>query len=127
MPEPLVTVARYIDVTEAHIAAGLLESEGVPVHAIDVNHVSANPLLGIGLGGVRLQVPISFEHRAREVLASCQLPAEAAQHDRRTGESDEEEASQRYRDVQRKRRMLSVFGVALLLIFAVALMLSALR
>ena len=70
MPETLVTIGRYLDVTEAHIAAGLLQSEGIPVYPLDINHASANPLLGIGLGGVRLQVPARFEREARRLLAN---------------------------------------------------------
>lgn len=124
MPETLVTVARYIDVTEAHIAAGLLESEGIPVHAIDVNHVSANPLLAIGLGGVRLQVPASFERAARDVLANRQSLEEGSEDDRSTDESTETEASQR--DLGKKLRTLRVFGIVLLLIIAFALVVSTL-
>lgn len=70
MPETLVTIGKYLDVTEAHIAAGLLQSEGIPVYPLDINHVSANPLLGVGLGGVRLQVPARFEQEARRLLAN---------------------------------------------------------
>jgi hypothetical protein len=76
MSETLVTIGRYLDVTEAHIAVGLLRSEGIPVHPLDVNHLSANPLLGIGLGGVRLQVPASLEREAREILANHESPNE---------------------------------------------------
>jgi hypothetical protein len=75
--ETLVTVGRYIDATEAHIAAGLLQSEGIPAYPVDINHVSANPLLGIGLGGVRLQVPAKFEEEARKLLASRESSDEA--------------------------------------------------
>ena len=77
MSETLVTIGKYFDATEAHIAGGLLQSEGIPVFPIDINHVSANPVLGIGLGGVRLQVPASFEQRARKVLANRESPDEA--------------------------------------------------
>lgn len=77
MSETLVTVGKYFDSTEAHIAAGLLQSEGIPVYPMDINHVSANPLLGIGLGGVRLQVPVRFEQVARQVLANREFSDEA--------------------------------------------------
>ena len=70
MSETLVTIGKYLDVTEAHIAAGLLRSEGIPVYPLDVNHVSANPFPGVGLGGVRLQVPARFEQEARRLLAN---------------------------------------------------------
>ena len=77
MSETLVTIGNYLDVTEAHIAAGLLRSEGIPVYPLDINHLSANPLLGVGLGGVRLQVPARFEHQARRVLANLESSEEA--------------------------------------------------
>ena len=70
MSEMLVTIGKYLDVTEAQIAAGLLQSEGISVYPLDINHVSANPLPGVGLGGVRLQVPASLEQEARRLLAN---------------------------------------------------------
>jgi hypothetical protein len=73
MAETLITIGKYLDVTEAHIAAGLLRSENIPVYPLDIDHLSANPLLGVGLGGVRLQVPARFELEARAILADCEL------------------------------------------------------
>lgn len=67
----LVTIETYSDATEAHIAAGLLESAGVPVHLHGVHHVSANWMLGIAVG-IKLQVPASCEQEAREILAARQ-------------------------------------------------------
>ena len=67
MTDGLVTIRTYSDVTEAHIAAGLLESAGIPVYLHGANHVSANWMLGLAVG-VRLQVPIDCENDAREVL-----------------------------------------------------------
>jgi hypothetical protein len=71
----LVTIRTYSDVTEAHIAAGLLESAGIPVHLHGANHVSANWMLGLAVG-VRLQVPVDCEADAREVL-ELQSPLDA--------------------------------------------------
>lgn len=70
MSETLVTIGKYSDSTEAHIAAGLLQSEGIPVYPVDMNHVSANPLPGVGFGCVRLQVPERYEREARRLLAN---------------------------------------------------------
>jgi hypothetical protein len=67
MTAGLVTIQTYNDVTEAHIAAGLLESAGIPVYLHGANHVSANWMLGLAVG-VRLQVPVDCEGDAREVL-----------------------------------------------------------
>lgn len=70
MSETLVTIGKYLDVTEAHIAAGLLQSEGIPVRPLDIDHLSANSMPGVGLGSVRLQVPASFAQEARRLLAN---------------------------------------------------------
>jgi hypothetical protein len=75
MSETLVTIGKYLNVTEAHIAAGLLQSEGIPVYPLDINRISANPLPGVG--GVRLQVPASFEQEARRLLANRESSDEA--------------------------------------------------
>lgn len=74
MNERLVTIETYSDLTEAHIAAGLLDSAGIPVHLQGANHVSANWLLGLAVG-VRLQVPLEHEGDAREILG-VQAPIE---------------------------------------------------
>lgn len=74
MTDDLVTIQTFSDVTEAHIAAGLLESAGIPVHLHGANHVSANWMLGVAVG-VRLQVPPGCEDEARELLGS-QAPVE---------------------------------------------------
>lgn len=65
----LVTVDRFFHPTDAHIAAGLLESDGIPVNLLGINHASANWLISNALGGIRLQVPGRFAGRARELLA----------------------------------------------------------
>jgi hypothetical protein len=70
MSESLVTIGKYPDVTEAQIAAGRLQSDGIPVYPLNINHLSANPLPGVGSGGVRLQVPEGFEQEARRLLSN---------------------------------------------------------
>jgi len=62
------TVDRYFHPTEAHIAAGRLESEGIPVFLLGINHASANWLLSNALGGIRLQVPEQYVQAAMQVL-----------------------------------------------------------
>jgi hypothetical protein len=126
MPEVLVTVAQYFDVTEAHIAGGLLESEGIPVHLMDVNHVSANPLLGIGLGGVRLQVPARFEQAAREVLTSRKSLEDDNQDNISTDELSKSETSRGDVDAREKLRILRVLGIAVLLVVVLAFILPIL-
>ncbi|MDJ0792746.1 MAG: DUF2007 domain-containing protein [Woeseiaceae bacterium] len=63
------TVDRYFHPTEAHIAAGKLEAEGIPVFLLGINHASANWLLSNALGGIRLQVPEDFVEDAKQLLA----------------------------------------------------------
>ncbi|MGI9275337.1 MAG: DUF2007 domain-containing protein [Endozoicomonas sp.] len=64
----LVTIARFSFPYEAHLARGLLEVESIPAFVADEHTVSMNWLYSNALGGVRLQVPARFGHRAREVI-----------------------------------------------------------
>lgn len=70
------TVDRFFHPTEAHIAAGKLKSEGIPVFLLGINHASANWLLSNALGGIRLQVPASRVDDARHLLAQIAEPGE---------------------------------------------------
>ena len=63
------TVDRFFHPTEAHIAAGKLRSEGIPVFLLGINHASAIWLIAGALGGIRLQVPAKYADDARELLA----------------------------------------------------------
>lgn len=76
----LVTVDRFLHPTDAHIAAGRLEAEGIPVNLLGINHASANWLLINALGGIRLQVPRRFADEAKSILAT-QVPVEDAEED----------------------------------------------
>ena len=68
MPD-LVTVERFTNPLEAHIARGLLESEGIPASLGSEHHVWASWPISQALGGVRLQVPAEYVARSRDVLA----------------------------------------------------------
>jgi hypothetical protein len=68
------TVDRFFHPTDAHIAAGKLESEGIPVFLLGINHASANWLLSNALGGIRLQVPAGHVDDARRLLAQIAQP-----------------------------------------------------
>lgn len=71
------TIDRFFHPTDAHIVAGRLESEGIPVYLLGINHVSANWLIANALGGIRLQVPAKFAAEARAILAERpELPEE---------------------------------------------------
>lgn len=69
------TVDLFFHPTDAHIAAGKLESEGIPVFLLGINHASANWLLSNALGGIRLQVPASQVDDARLLLAQIAQPS----------------------------------------------------
>ncbi|MDX1507028.1 MAG: DUF2007 domain-containing protein [Woeseiaceae bacterium] len=68
-PPNWTTVDRYFHPTDAHIAAGKLESEGIPVFLLGINHASANWLLSNALGGIRLQVPEDCVVEAKQLLS----------------------------------------------------------
>jgi predicted RNA-binding Zn-ribbon protein involved in translation (DUF1610 family) len=68
------TVDRFFHPTDAHIAAGKLESEGIPVFLLGIHHASANWLLSNALGGIRLQVPAGRVEDARRLLAQIAGP-----------------------------------------------------
>jgi hypothetical protein len=67
--ESFATIRRFYHPTDAHIAAGRLRSEGIPILMPEINHASANWLLATALGGIRLQVPTQFKEAAEEVLS----------------------------------------------------------
>jgi hypothetical protein len=68
------TVDRFFHPTDAHIAAGKLKSEGIPVFLLGINHASANWLISNALGGIRLQVPANHADVARQLLAEIAKP-----------------------------------------------------
>jgi len=65
----LVVVESYLNLLDAHVARGLLESEGIPARLHSEHHVSALWPLAGALGGVRLQVAEHRAAEARDVLA----------------------------------------------------------
>lgn len=70
-PRSWVTIQHFYHPTEAHIVAGRLESEGIPVLLLGINHATANWLMATALGGIQLQVPGGLENEAREILADA--------------------------------------------------------
>jgi hypothetical protein len=67
--QEFVTISRFLDPVEAQIVAGRLEASGIPVHLLGIHHVSANSMLAVALGGVRLQVPATRLEEARRLLS----------------------------------------------------------
>jgi hypothetical protein len=72
--ETWTTIDRFFHPTDAHIAAGRIESEGIPVFLLGINHASANWLLSNALGGIRVQVPANHVEEARAILAEIAQP-----------------------------------------------------
>ena len=63
-----VTVESFLNPLDAHLAKGLLESEGIPVLLHSEHHVWSAWPLASALGGVRLQVPSGRVLEARALL-----------------------------------------------------------
>lgn len=66
------TVAHYHDPIEAHIARGLLASQGIDAHLGDEHLMMANWEWRLAVGGVKLRVPTEQAQRAREVLHAAE-------------------------------------------------------
>lgn len=64
-----VVIDSFTNPLDAHVARGLLESEGIPAMLHSEHHVWANWPLSQALGGVRLQVPEEHARAARDLLA----------------------------------------------------------
>ncbi len=67
--ETWTTIDRFFHPTDAHIAAGRIESEGIPVFLLGINHASVNWLISNALGGIQVQVPANYAEEARAILA----------------------------------------------------------
>lgn len=68
----LVTVASYTNPWDAHVACGLLESEGVRAWLAGEHHVWVNWPLSQALGGVKLQVSTEDQAAALDILRAMQ-------------------------------------------------------
>lgn len=66
------TVAHYHDPIEAHIARGLLASQGIDAHLGDEHLVMANWEWRLAVGGVKLRVPSEQVQHARNILRAAE-------------------------------------------------------
>jgi hypothetical protein len=88
---PFETLRQFLDPTEAHMVAARLQASGVPAFVADANLVQANMLLGIALGGVRLQVPAGLITEAKNILAAYERGEFSLDDEsRRTGDTEDE-------------------------------------
>ena len=68
----IITVSTYTTATEAYIAKGRLEAEGIPVYIADEHYISAQWTISQALGGVRLQVPTLLESEALKIIGEIE-------------------------------------------------------
>jgi len=67
-----ITVAHYHDPIEAHIARGLLASQGIDAHLGDEHLMMANWEWRLAVGGVKLRVPDEQAQLANEILRAAE-------------------------------------------------------
>lgn len=72
-----ITVAHYYDPIEAHIARGLLASQGIEAHLGDEHLALANWEWRLAVGGVKLRVPAEQAQHACEILRQAESGAYA--------------------------------------------------
>jgi hypothetical protein len=72
---PVVTVQQYRDLTEAHLAMGVLESAGIPCYLRDENTVRTQWFWSNLIGGIRLQVR-EEDRAAAEALLNQPIPGQ---------------------------------------------------
>ncbi len=63
-----VTVAHFLNPTDAHIVCSCLKAAGVPAVVADANLVQMNSLWAVAVGGVRVRVPATLVTEAIEVI-----------------------------------------------------------
>ena len=66
MSDELVTIAKFLNIGEAKLAQGKLESAGIVASVRDENAMNLH--IGMAMWGIQLQVPDSQVVRALEVL-----------------------------------------------------------
>jgi len=66
----LVTVARFAQAPQAHLAAALLADAEIPARVVGEHAGGLVPVFMSGKGAVRLEVPEEYAEEARALLAS---------------------------------------------------------
>ena len=80
------TVAHFTDALEAHVARGLLESEGIDAHLGDEHLTQANWEWRLAVGGIKLRVADAHAERAHAVLRAMEAGEYALDDD---GDADD--------------------------------------
>ena len=68
-----VTIAKYQYSSEAQIAKGRLEADGIDVFLADNLTIDTDPLVSNAIGGVKLKVYSQDERAARDILKSIKV------------------------------------------------------
>lgn len=68
----LITLQAHLEPLEAQILRARLQADGIPAYLLGDQHVQANWLHAIALGGVRLQVRARDEVQAVRILEALQ-------------------------------------------------------
>jgi len=63
-----VVLNSYNTYIDAHIAKGVLETEGIPVWLNDENTITVNPILTNAVGGIKIMVNRDDAQRAWDIL-----------------------------------------------------------
>ena len=66
----MVTVARDLTPTDAHMLCACLAAAGVPATVADANLVQANALWSVAVGGAKLRVAAADVDEAKQVIAA---------------------------------------------------------
>ncbi len=73
----LIEVARFIDASEAQVAAGALRASGIPVFLQNEHWGQTEPYMQLAMGGFCIWAPEADAEAARAFIADCRsLPSE---------------------------------------------------
>jgi len=78
------TVARYLNVMDAHVVYACLEAAGIPAYIADAQIVQTNSLWAPAVGGARIMVQARYVKDAQEVIAAFDSGALALQDEDKT-------------------------------------------
>lgn len=68
MEQAFIKIATFNYSSEAEIIKARLLSEGIDAFLKDNNHIDADPLISVAIGGVKLMVPSHQLEKSKEIL-----------------------------------------------------------
>ncbi len=90
----IITVMRFYDVSQAEMAVGILEDEGIKCGLVGANLYNVNFFYGLASGGIKLEVRRSDAARAVELLRqafSSEQAIDDAELTQQAGAEDDDE------------------------------------